>query len=855
MSCWDKFWDKSCEEPREKLVEDTRWAEVEMANSYALFMGYLSMAVKGLGFLVLTWTTVVLLGGFIDDLHNNDFWCLTFITLVQTAGIFDVFLTEKLSYIGDAFDGVAYVGYAGTSENKWRIVLSMVHTLVFVILLCPLVAVYMGGLVVSAVLSVWRLIQQDYHADGVRNLKKALVVLYSLVLLQVVIFCYKIINGWAKGSIVNAVVDQRGFDKDFRDGISDYIRETMMRCEKDPSLVKGRNLITYAVGLMESKSPDDYISGVRILDAFAKKLEAEVKGVNGEVHYPHKYTGENILKKHLIMSAPSPDILQKLLQTLGRISIYDRETRGRAARVVASIAHDIHLEKYPKAIGYISSLLDTFEEYCIFQPYTGDWLYETYEQDSKQISLSVNQDDIVEQGDYDARVARTYKMLLKAERSDDDLLQGYKTLVEQGLRILQKLAANNDNCRVMFGTPYLLPKIMVPVTSGLLHHRNEDGRMKHIDNAACYSIVEGSMKVIAQLTAATGHIGTKLRDEISCSMELITAMRTILECKECNEMLQKIAIWILTHLHQDENSSPGHEGTQEFITMLVDIMTQDKNYKEATRVVAAKALVALSSGSARIIMGSNNNVIHSLTRLIVEKQRCSQMATEILENLCIHCNDDVQSLKTLKEAMPIVVPKLLEEILFWPTEERHIGGTEVNRLIPEPNVENQCDNSPDNGQANNNSSSAQQQGYSSFRMLSRCVTIWGALISADQDLTHLFTVVPPGGGGISFVMKLKEIVEKHEHHRPVCLRIRKLVCKMVISMMNPKGSYVNDGLTSLMAALSSASDDMFILDGYMVLGQRPVRSLASLVEEARVLVDRNKELFQSQTHVERRRYM
>ena len=69
-----------------KLIDDANSRAMRAINGYAVFTGYLTMDIKGLGFLILTWTTVVLLGGFVSALQNNFFLCLTFITLVQTAG-------------------------------------------------------------------------------------------------------------------------------------------------------------------------------------------------------------------------------------------------------------------------------------------------------------------------------------------------------------------------------------------------------------------------------------------------------------------------------------------------------------------------------------------------------------------------------------------------------------------------------------------------------------------------------------------------------------------------------------------------------------------------------------------------
>ncbi|KAM0862644.1 hypothetical protein ACQ4PT_045147 [Festuca glaucescens] len=400
---------------------------------------------------------------------------------------------------------------------------------------------------------LWRLVQHDYgNADGdinKANLKAAMDALYLIALVQGLLFFYRLTYVSAGRKIVKKVAEEYEFGDQAQTSVANYLRETRIGCEKDPSFANGRNLVTYAVGLMKSESSGCFLSGARIL---------------GMLLWQSTPLGQLTLIKQLLIgssASSSHHLLQKLL-------------RSR------------------------------------------DWQQEA-------------------------------QYLLTSDSDDYYLENAYKELLLQGLLIIRKLAADENNCRVMSSTKGLLRKIMASVTSDLLHH---------IDHGAWSDIVEKSLKVMRHLGSCPGETGRKLRREISSNKEAISTMERILQCDKCEAELQKQAMGILTQLSMDSKSR------KEFIQMLVDIFTDDNKYN--TRMLAGEALAMLSFEGgihATIILQVTGDFVGNLIKILLNAKNKTYRirAAEILQHLCSHGTKDDECLKKLKKDMTQVMPKVI----------------------------------------------------------------------------------------------------------------------------------------------------------------------------------------------------
>ncbi|CAM0958500.1 unnamed protein product [Alopecurus aequalis] len=434
---------------------DHWWKEVQDINGYAVLLVYMWFAARGIGFLLVTWITVVLLGGFVSDINEMDFWRLTSIALIEILWINGSFVDRVISVPVPALHSSSKT-VKNLLTRKWQLadkshsghqklaavkrvvatvrvvagwVLLVVHKVLLQLCVFFAFGVIYIGLFVTTSIAIYSLGKHDYYvvADGDKtNMYPAHTVVYILCVVQCTVSLYLLILlRWDK-RIVNQVSQAYGFQDGGR-AVLDYYYEIMRGCEKSPSSARERNLITYAIELIESKSPSSCLSGTLILDRLLtrqysdqikdptliqqeekqrrrrrqqqkKKLDAEDKGLAQLIKKTTEYgklsrmnMGERKKKrdeirkkrqqredviivqqrtviKRLIGSASSSHILHKLLDTLDSKRSYDKKMREAAARVVEHVAGGIRLAQFPRGINCISSLINNFEEFCRLQP-------------------------------------------------------------------------------------------------------------------------------------------------------------------------------------------------------------------------------------------------------------------------------------------------------------------------------------------------------------------------------------------------------------------------------------------------------------------------------------------------------
>ncbi|CAM0958491.1 unnamed protein product [Alopecurus aequalis] len=274
------------------------------------------------------------------------------------------------------------------------------------------------GLYITTYISIKGLMEHDHYgeADEDRiNMDPAHNVLYVLCLAQGALYLYKFtLTLW-----LNIIVKQMSQAYGFQDGdhtVSGYCHEIGKGCLDKPSSARERNLITYAIELMESRSAlgDSFLSGTLILERLLTRqhsyknikppnlIEEEeeeeetqqqqrfdlkegagaplvnefyIKEESTKKSQQHQLLEQKIIGqqhrmiKRLIGSASSANILQKLLRALESRRLDDRKMRKAAARIVEHVADSICLGQLPQGIQCISALINTFDEYHRLQPH------------------------------------------------------------------------------------------------------------------------------------------------------------------------------------------------------------------------------------------------------------------------------------------------------------------------------------------------------------------------------------------------------------------------------------------------------------------------------------------------------
>ncbi|CAO2143567.1 unnamed protein product [Urochloa humidicola] len=851
---------------------------------------YLIRAVTGLGYLALTWSTVVLLGGFVTALQKKDFWCLTIISMLQAASIFNDLgdqLLLKLFKLMFGPSATTYIAEWNEMEIQWDyyrwlrshrcvafvlagpvfvlLVLSIaLYVLVTAVFNCVMSFYSFVGPIVCVALACWRVMQRDYGDTdgdvGNGNLKPALIMFYSLIICQFVLYTIVIIgNSCVVIFLVPAVRRYSKLPQEWGHKLlMKYLSDAGEKCWRagDPLSTGFCSLSQYAADLLGSQSWQDNLFGVRMLSTFIRN-GADVR----------------------LLLLPSRPKIQKLIDAVGWRGRGDsREMRECAASILSHLAGDIHLPQFPGALRCISSLLQdqTTSTYWGSDQQDGSnkrgwkwddpWFIPNF---TKYIWKAL---EVTTSTDWD------WNNYQQVGDSSDNKGGVCNKLILQGLEILGRFAYDHHNCSDICSAPGLLPKITAPLYSGTF-----SGDINISDWA---NVVDAALKVIYQLIIhAPQEISTRLRLDISSNEQAMSNLKGILdqgtgiigldtqdELLNTQKELLMRAMEILTELALDSFIDLTNETKKNLIMkqlqifFLADQGTQKPDSRTNPLIVTAgRTLVLLTSNSkinsdfiqrltitVALPTKHEKNILDYLTELVDATNNTTYrtIAAEILDNFCTQCDWN----KHNQIMMESLLPKVVTEILCIKNDQpegkisdgkENNRGNQKNFVPPGKDEENQRNIAPGDKSMILEISSSEDQKTSSDQqneeqatpkelqeaLLSLALVICDKLISAG-DIVQL-----NGLGGEAFVMKLKTVIDGNTQQTTDSLRIVKLCGRIAASMMQCQPYAEHFRNKEFVQSLSKASKIMSSLESCMMFAgsdfglKKTVRPLLSELEK------------------------
>lgn len=631
---------------------------------FALRLAVLEKVATSLGTLGFIWATVVLLGGFAITLAKTDFWFITIILLIEGTRIFSRshelewqhqatwsvtdaginsfralrssshFLFETVKSIcrpiavrkqsqhsrevSGRNNPEASPGNWGTRKMRsrtWKtsdVPLLPYAPWVFLSRNISKLLYWLQLLSATAcvVLSLLKLIKHDYGevAKGdsdKRNRKSALTIFYALALAEALMFLMEKAYWEWKLSFCR-LLEKVNKECDLGDtgmvSIRRFFYDAYSKCVNG-SIFDGleMDMVSFAMDLLASNSPDEQLIGARILRQFAMS---------------ERYSDDTLQK--IGINLP---VIERLVEMLNWKDPQEEEIRQSAAEILSKLAgkmqNSLRVAGIPGAMESISSLL------------------QTHRNPSSAPDEICEKKIILDQGNY-----------------------GYWTFNHLGLLILKKLARDHDNCGKIGNTRGLLPKIV-----DFTHAEDRLLKDENVTQSQILT-VKRSLQLVKMLASTTGSTGKLLRSEISEVVFTISNIREILRNGEKHPKLQKLGIEILTSLALEENATERIGGTGGVLKGLFNIffkqgMAGDQNH---VKIAAGQALAMLtmdSKSNCHHIL--KLKVLEKLVGAL-EVPLLSVNAARILRNLCAFSGSECfNQLTGVRAAAPTVLKAIMSE--------------------------------------------------------------------------------------------------------------------------------------------------------------------------------------------------